>query len=90
VNKPGIAYFYRMKTVIGNKINFTLEQRLDVVKRIEDIVREAGLSGQLRLVDWDAGMDFPVVHPITVIEQLPPVLRLRYLTLINRIIEVSL
>lgn len=79
-----------MKTVIGNKINFTLEQRLDVVKRIENIIHEAGLSAQLRLVDWDADMDFPVVHPIQVIEQLPPALKLKYLALINRIIEVSL
>ncbi len=79
-----------MKTVIGNKISFTLEQRLDVVKRIEGIVREAGLSAQLKFVDWDADMDFPVVQPIQVIEQLPPALKFKYLTLINRIIEVSL
>ncbi len=79
-----------MKTVIGNKIQFTLEQRLDVVRRIEQIIREAGLSAQLKLVDWNAEMDFPVVEPLSVIEQLPPALKFKYLTLINRIIEVSL
>ncbi len=79
-----------MKTVIGNKIQFTLEQRLDVVRRIEQIIREAGLSAQLKLVDWNAEMDFPVVEPLSAIEQLPPALKFKYLTLINRIIEVSL
>ena len=78
-----------MKTVISDKVDFTLEQRLDVCRRIEQIIAEAGLSSQLKLVDWNTDMDFPLVEPLSVVEQLPPLLRLRYLKLINRIIEVS-
>ena len=79
-----------MKTVIGNKINFTLEQRLDVVKRIENIIREAGFIDRLKVIDWNTEIDFPVVEPISVIEDLPKHLKTKYLILINRIIEVSL
>jgi len=79
-----------MKTVIGNKINFTLEQRLDVVKRIENIIREAGFIDRLKVIDWNTEIDFPVVEPISVIEDLPKNLKTKYLILINRIIEVSL
>ena len=78
-----------MKTVIGDKIEFNLEQRLDVCRRIEQIITEAGLSAQLKLIDWNTEMDFPLVEPLSVVEQLPPLLKLRYLKLINRIIEVS-
>ncbi len=79
-----------MKTVIGDKIHFTLEQRLDVVKRIEDIIKAAGLGHKLIMVDWDTDMDFPVVNPISIVEELPQPLKVKYLILINRIIEVSL
>lgn len=79
-----------MKTVIGNKINFTLEQRLDVVKRIENIIKEAGFQERLKMIDWNPDMDFPVVEPLSVIEDLPKPLKSKYLVLINRIIEVSL
>lgn len=75
---------------MDKKITFTLEQRLEVVKRIQMIVKEAGLEKELKLVDWDVERDFPVVEPISVIEALPKHLKTQYLKLINRIIEVSL
>jgi hypothetical protein len=78
-----------MQTVIGKKIDFTLGQRLDVVRRIEQIIKDAGLSSQLQQIDWNSDMDFPVVEPLSVIEALPPALKMKYLILINRIIEVS-
>lgn len=79
-----------MKTILGNKIKLTLEQRLDVVTRIENMIREAGLTHQLIRVDWDTELDFPSVEPLHIIEQLPPAIKLKYMKLINRIIEVSL
>lgn len=78
-----------MKTVIDKKINFTLEQRLEVVKRIEHIIKEAGLEHKLKMIDWDTEKDFPVVQPLSIIEELPKPLKTKYLILINRIIEVS-
>ncbi len=78
-----------MKTNIGQKLSLTLEQRLEVVKRIEQLFQEAGLERDLIRIDWQTDLDFPVVEPLRLVEQLPPALKLRYLKLINRIIEVS-
>lgn len=78
-----------MKTNIGQKLSLTLEQRLEVVKRIEQLFQEAGLERNLIRIDWQTDLDFPVVEPLRLVEQLPPALKLRYLKLINRIIEVS-
>ena len=78
-----------METKLGQKINLSLAQRLDVVQRIENLFKEAGLEKELIRVDWQTDIDFPVVEPLQLVEKLPPASKLRYLKLINRIIEVS-
>jgi hypothetical protein len=62
-----------------------LEQRLEVVKRIEAIFKEAGLA---ITVNWDAALDFPLVEPLSQVEKLSPDLKKKYLLLVNRMIEV--
>lgn len=78
-----------MKTNLGQKQELSLEQRLAVVTHIENLFKEAGLFTALHRVDWQTDLDFPVVEPAGLVEQLPPAIRMRYLKLINRIIEVS-
>lgn len=78
-----------MKTNLGQKQPLSLEQRIAVVQHIENLFKEAGLFTALQRVDWQTDLDFPVVEPAGLVEQLPPAIRMRYLKLINRIIEVS-
>jgi hypothetical protein len=75
-----------MQTKLGNKIQLSLEQRLDMAQRIINIFQQENIQV---VVDWDVTLDFPIVEPATAVSQLSKGARMQYMKLINRMIEVT-